>query len=179
MDGLNKQISGLSLEIESLKETINEMRQKVKDVELCRHEASFTFQIDDAKAFIESSELRQSEVFYCRGIAWYLTACTTRVNGRPESLSIYLNHNQPIYLNHNRWTMETSFSITLLGGTVFGKGEKTKKRFFDVFSGATTRLGFKKFTSVEKLNSRGFLKDNKLKVHVELHAKKLHSLFGL
>lgn len=159
----------MSLQVGELKETIKEMSQKLKEVELCRHEASLTFVINDAKAFIESSEVRRSETFYCRGIGWYLTACTTRVNGQPESLSIYLNHE---CASKSYWSVETSFSISVLNATP-GMIEKTKRLFYTRFELNSTKFGFRKFTSVAKLRNRGFLKNNQLKLRVDLNAKKL------
>ena len=42
MDRLRKQVSALSLEVDDLKATVKEIRQKVQDVALCRQEAIFT-----------------------------------------------------------------------------------------------------------------------------------------
>ena len=171
MDRLRKQVSALSLEVDDLKATVKEIRQKVQDVALCRQEAIVTFTINAANKFINSGEAYRSEMFYCRGIGWYLTASATKVNGQPESLSIYLNHNHT-EIDATKWVIGTSFSISILNETP-GQNGKRKKLLRQAFSHKDKKRGFRKFTAVKKLMNRGFLRNDQLKLQINLHANKI------
>ena len=171
---LNTTIKSLTTHISSLNREVADCKKDIKPIEgagdlnevikmLGRKKADFEYELDNVGAFLESNKSRFSKYFFAGGLAWILEFAK-KVEGQDRFLSIFLRASNCGGENR-RWSVNVIFRLSLLNQS---GGQNCSLEYTKDFSTALPAWGWQKFISTNQLRTGGFIKSNKIKVHVSL-----------
>ncbi|KAJ0265862.1 MATH/TRAF domain-containing protein [Hirschfeldia incana] len=122
---------------------------------------SFTFEIDN---FLEKEAVVSSPTFSSGGCQWYANVYP-KGNGIEGHLALYLSVANSISLQLG-WKRRAKYSFVLLNQ--YGKEIHKTTEFCQVFCAQVSGWSFPRALTLEKLQEKGFLENNKLIVKVQV-----------
>lgn len=105
------QIASLEARLETRIDGLrSELKRKISEVNTCREEVSFRFDLADVFKFFESDSQQFSRSFWCRNLQWSLYVERTLDKAGSMHLGLYLHcYNS----EQTKWTCRTSFDLIL------------------------------------------------------------------
>ena len=183
IEGQATQISNLSQEVAECKQEIKRITEPVVlggvikmletkcDLGLNRKKADFEYELDSA--FLQSNERHCSRYFLAGGLAWRLEFHTKEREER--FLSIYLRASS--YAGGSgKWSINATQNLTVLNQSGGLNRSFECTRDFTIagdFVTTNSAWGFSEFISANLLRTCGYIKNNKIKVHVSVQLGEL------
>ena len=159
---------------EQTNKLIEEMRQKIEEVDINKSEANFTFKFENVTDFLGSNgEMRRSdESVYLRGIAFDLKLNTKPNLQNDRYLAITLTANSPF--DHVNFSMELTYDLRLVNQLQQEANRTDSDR--TVLKKAGNKVVWSYFITIEQLMSDGFIVNDTIVLETHLKCDKFMRL---
>ena len=142
------------------------MLQKIRDVDINRSKANFTFEIKDAQEFLDSGKRRGSEFFHCRSMQFYLQMQKVRWE-EDDYLAAFLTRFNPS--DSYDYSMRTNYTLVLHNFS--NKPEKVHQGECKFEKGGEgDERGAKNFIRISELidTANGWIQEDTIRLQVRL-----------
>lgn len=159
-------MTNLMTEIGRLK---SELKNKIDQRNVGISETTFEYELTNLVEFFRADNVRNSEVFYCRGLPFSIEVQFRKKDDQPKCLGLYLhcNHSDPV-----KWSCKTNSKLRLVS---FLPDVPDEERKLNAVFTKDHGFGFSKFILLSELmnEKNGFIRNNTIKLVCELKADKL------
>lgn len=149
--------------------------RKIREVDVNREEATFTFESDNITAFLDSDhkEKRASEYFYVRGIQWYL-GMSRNVAAGESYLAVRLYARNPAD-SYTDWSIHAKFKYrVVVGEKVISLDYYDNEATFQRTEGSVDSFGgFTRALKIADLKKEKFIENDRIRLQIHLDAKPL------
>lgn len=134
------------------------------DIGIKRKTVDFECELDGVDAFLKSREIRRSEFFFARHLAWKLHFRSSIVSGE-EFLSVFLYAKNYADASQN-WSVKATYDVSIVNQSGGQKCSNSSTQ--DFATKGFLGWGLSEFISIEDLRTGGYIKNDKIIVRVHL-----------